>query len=235
MAPRKGKEPIRTHLLSEVISTWLKHVVGHLDDDPETFANTVRNYVKNARKEDSTDEFIFEEIGALNVLYGNPFDWYMGMYLKYDERAQARVQVAARAEKAVRKSAKVAQLAAEKEYNNKRLCVEYEREERLKQSSNSALTTPSAKTIRTHLDSPFGEILQGSYVEITADLSPGKCSYGGKGHVIEKLGAGPKATFRVKYDESFGRHTEHGIPYCRITLIPTTYQHYQRNKNARPK
>ena len=159
----------------------------------------------------------------------------MGMYLKYDERAQARVQVAARAEKAVRKSAKVAQLAAEKEYNNKRLCVEYEREERLKQSSNSALTTPSAKTIRTHLDSPFGEILQGSYVEITADLSPGKCSYGGKGHVIEKLGAGPKATFRVKYDESFGRHTEHGIPYCRITLIPTTYQHYQRNKNARPK
>ena len=49
MAPRKGKEPIRTHLLSEVISTWLKHVVGHLDDDPETFGNTVRNYVKNAR------------------------------------------------------------------------------------------------------------------------------------------------------------------------------------------
>ena len=67
--------------LSEVISTWLKHVAGHLDDDLETFANTVRNYVKNALEEDSTNEFIFEEIGALNVLHGNPFDWYMGMYL----------------------------------------------------------------------------------------------------------------------------------------------------------
>ena len=64
-----------------------------------------------------------------------------------------------------------------------------------------------------------------SYVYVKPDLSPGMCSYGGNGFVMEVDANGILHTVVVKDDEagSNGGKTESDIPYSHLTVIPTPF------------
>jgi hypothetical protein len=76
-------------------------------------------------------------------------------------------------------------------------------------------------------------IVTGDYVFVTSDLSPGKCSHGGNGYVIDFEGTGPDRTFTIQYDhcsipgmkmernvEYHGMKMERNTEYHGITQIP---------------
>lgn len=60
-------------------------------------------------------------------------------------------------------------------------------------------------------------------VEDIEDLSPGKCSHSGEGHVIDVVGSGMSAKFKVKYTKPLGGTTERDIGYDQLTVIPLFY------------
>ena len=110
------------------------------------------------------------------------------------------------------------------ELTNKRKCHELEQSTRNKQSKSFELTTSSVK-VKENQAIRTGDITLGSYVNVTSDLLPGMCSYGGNGFVTNVNGNGILRKFTVKYNEcgSSGGITETNICYSRLTVVPSPF------------
>ena len=219
----KKKEVLGT--IFDVTATWLKHVVQYAVSDAEATKISINNFIFEQREEGVTDDIIYEKIGHNYPEFGNPYDWFHELYLDENETASVCMQVAIKA----RKTAAAAVVAAENEFHNKRRCKEKEMEERNRQATFSNLTTPAATGVGS-IPNIKPTVGVGMAVEISQDLSPGKCSHGGTGHVVGILNTGIRATFTVKYDGPSGGRTEPGIGYKRITPLPL----YYRRNTSRP-
>ena len=63
----------------------------------------------------------------------------------------------------------------------------------------------------------------GSYVDVTPDLRPGKCSHGGTGWLTNTRGAYSNTLVAVKYDACAAgskSREETDIPGTRVTIVP---------------
>lgn len=219
----KKKEVLGT--IFDVTATWLKHVVQYAVSDAEATKVSINTFIFKQREEGVTDDIIYEKIGHNYPEFGNPYDWFHELYLDENETASVCMQAAIKA----RKTAAAAVVAAENEFHNKRRCKEKEMEERNRQATFSNLTTPAATGVGS-IPNITPMVGVGMAVEISQDLSPGKCSHGGTGHVVGILNTGICATFTVKYDGPSGGRTETGIGYKRITPLPL----YYRRHTSRP-
>jgi hypothetical protein len=128
---------------------------------------------------------IYELLAEMNPLLGNPLTFYEEFVMKYDDSFKK----AAKAQKKAEKEAEALAARALLELTNKRKCNELEQLTRNKQSKASELTTPSMK-VKENQAIRTGDITLGSYVNVTSDLLPGMCSYGGNGFVTNVNGNG---------------------------------------------
>ena len=186
--------------------------------DAEATKLSINKFIFKQREEGVTDDIIYEKIGHMYPDFGNPNDWFRELYLVENETALICMQVAEKAQKA----AAVAVVTAEKEFHNKRRCKEKEMDERNRQAAFSNLTTPAAKGVGS-IQTTTPSVGVGMAVDVVPDLSVGKCSHGGTGHVIGMIDTGITSTFTVKYDKPSGGRTEKGIGYNRITPLPMYY------------
>lgn len=129
---------------------------------------------------------------------------------------------AKRSANAMRKAAEKLRQKAAVEYKNKVRCVELEREVQTSQVSDYPLTSPTGKYQSTTNGPDVFSI--GDYAQVTSDLSPGKCSYGGTGFIVDITKKNKHFWCSVRYDQnSTGeQRTEKDIPASRLTIIPYT-------------
>ena len=120
---------------------------------------------------------IFELVAEMNPLLGNPLTLYEEFVMKYDDSYKK----AAKAKKKAEKEAEVLAARALLELTNKRKCHKLEQLTRNKQSKASELTTPSIKVKGNQQAICTGDITLVSDVNVTSDLLPGMCTYGGNG------------------------------------------------------
>jgi hypothetical protein len=219
MAPSK---PRHQPVFADVLKKYFKHVVRELFPDPEVgdlLEKTIRNYVLNLQREQMTEEKIYLLLTDMNQMLGDPLAFYEEFVLEDEEKKDA---VARAAQKKTARDASRAKARADAEFSNKRKCIEFEQEERDKQSKTSELTTTVTKPA-TLMNTEIGP---GWYVAVKSDLTPGKCSHGGNGFVTRVDGEGFKRTFTIEYDRSSpdGGKVESAIPYGRLTELPNPFQ-----------
>ena len=198
----------------------MEHVVLPAHGDDPSKKSTINNYVNNQRRENTSDNDIYSGLSEMFPLFGNPHDWFTEVYLKESDVGKLAFK---KSQQEIQKAAKQMKEAI-KEFSNKRRCIVKERESREHHVNISDLTTPTAKgagSLSTRRQ--FGTIGVGVAVEVTQDLSPGKCSHGGQGHVMKVDGSGYSASFTVQYTEPSGGTTERGIGYDRLTALPYFY------------
>ena len=214
---KKDTTTIGIDNLLDVVTTWLHHLVSHAVDNPQQTETTINNYISNQRREEVDDDDIYSGIEEMLPLFGNPIDWFRDVYLTTSDTAKTAMKTA----KKQRKAAVAAAADADKEFHNKKRCLEAETEKRQYQANISSLTTPTAKGAGSVLPTTyFGSIGVGVFVKVKQDLSPGKCSHGGSGFVTNVTGNGPSSIFTVKYNDPSGGTTESNIGYARLTILP---------------
>jgi hypothetical protein len=133
---------------------------------------------------------------------------------------------ARKAENIVRKEAKQKNADALQEFSNKRRCVQFEKNERDRETAQSQLTTaPIRKKVFEIRTMAFKN---GNRDDVLPDNSPGKCSHGGTGWITEVKRTGGYYTLgTVMYDKfSLGSkgHYENDILIDRISVIPTPFK-----------
>ena len=126
----------------------------------------------------------------------------------------------AAAEDIAKKAAKKAQVAAEKERENKRICLEYERMEHAKQrGAVTSITTPPKGKKTSNYVSGKPLLQKGDTVRVSSDYSPYKNSPGGDGIVTDVKGSGGKLTVDVQHDaiaaQKFEMKKNGGMNLCR--------------------
>ena len=125
------------------------------------------------------------------------------------------------AEGIVKKAAKKAQAAAEKELGNKRICLEYERKEHAKQRGTvTSVTTPPKPKKKTAYVSGAPLLQKGDAVRVSSDYSAYMNSPGGDGIVTDVNGSGGKLTVDVQYDNVAAQKFEHGVPLRGMSCRP---------------
>jgi len=123
-------------------------------------------------------------------------------------------------QKKAKRDADNASKTADAEYDHKLRCAEFEKDVRMKLATDVPLTTaPPTKTRDGIMDKPAFSV--GSFVLVTPDLKPGKCSHGGKAWIIGVEGLGGDTLSTVQYlpsESATGEET--GVPVDRITVLP---------------
>jgi hypothetical protein len=106
---------------------------------------------------------------------------------------------ARKAENIVWKEAKQKNANALQEFSNKRRCIQFEQNERDRETAQSQLTTaPIRKKVFEIRTTAFKN---GDRVDVLADNSPGKCSHGGTGWITEVKRTGGSTLSTVRYDK----------------------------------
>jgi hypothetical protein len=128
--------------------------------------------------------------------------------------------VASKAQQKKQKTAAKVAVEASLEADRKAKCLLFEKEHRI--NTKYDLVTPPTKPLRNNGNRGGAVIITGDYVFVTSDLSPGKCSHGGNGYVIDFEGTGPDRKFTIQYDRCSisGMKMERNVEYHRITQIP---------------
>jgi len=200
--------------LADVLNVYFKYVVREFYPGDDSVEKRIRAYVLNLQREDATDDQIYAALAKMNEIMGDPMAFYEEFIEGIDSNHKAAVDAAMKAEKAAEQVRK----HAEKEFTNKRKCVELERESLNKQSKASSTTTANATPASLNRRG----LRPGSYVRVDPDLTPGKCSHGGTGFVTATESHGMFETFTVRYDESSlscGK-LEANISYGQLSEIP---------------
>jgi hypothetical protein len=196
--------------LSDVIDAYCTLAII-ASDDPKQAETRVRNHVLNLQRVGTVDTVIYGSVAGLYPDFGCPLDIYYTVALPFDKNTA----VATAAQKKVTKEASNASMRATTEFANKRKCIALEQATQSMHSNSSDLTTAQQTPAALRLQ----QIGVGCFVQVTEDLSPGKCSYGGGGFVEKVHGDGAQRTFQVRFIKSAtnGKLVESGIPYWRIT------------------
>ena len=202
--------------LSDVINVYIKFVIEPTSEDSQTEEKRIRNFVLNLQREGTDNLTIYELVESMNPHFGSPITFYECNYLEVENEVDRSVETAHKAERKVLKQAAEVSARVSSEFSNKRKCIELEKQVRNKQTKTSCLTTAKS----TPISAAKKGVIQGDYVDVLPDLSPGKYCHGGTGYVINTYGEGAAMTFTVKFDEfaagGKGR-VENGIPWSRIT------------------
>ena len=199
--------------LCNVIDIYCKSALASAENRVET-EKSVRTFVADMQQKRAPTVSIYKGLATLCPLTGCPLKYYGTL------RAEKENKAATAAQKRVNKQeVSEATVRAQSELSNKRKCIALETNVRDKQSKISQLTTATAKLSKT--SRIFGDIGPGCYAEVKEDLSPGKCSHGGRGYVVAIEGEGATKTFSVKYNQcaTAGMSVERGVTYSRVTEL----------------
>ena len=132
--------------------------------------------------------------------HGHPLSWYEFSESIDTEKHDIAVAVAKKTDIELKQASSAAMM----EYEKKRKCAELERVENEKAMKIFDITTEEpASGVLVQMDASL-VIKLGNFVNVSADLSLRKMSYGGKGYVMGKETKDGVSTFTVKYLETVG-------------------------------
>ena len=184
-------------LLDFVLSAYFKQ----LEVSIKAFdRNQTRSIIASWQRHGRTDDEIYDELEVMFPYHGHPLSWYEFSESIDTEKHDIAVAVAKKTDIELKQASSAAMM----EYEKKRKCAELERVENEKAMKIFDITTEEpASGVLVHMDASL-VIKLGDFVNVSADLSLRKMSYGGKGYVMGKETKDGVSTFTVKYLETVG-------------------------------